>query len=200
MTQQDFLQNKYTILEKLIPIDLCRISVKYALIKESNAYEPELGAAAQVHNAHSVYGDTLMETLLHFVKPHVENAVNLQLMPTYSYYRVYRPGMELKPHRDRPSCEISTTICLGFQYVNSDDSYRWGMFVEPNTLINQNPGDAIVYRGCEVDHWREPFDAAAGSYQVQVFLHYIDKQGPFYPQYSYDQRSGLGQPHVGEQT
>lgn len=198
-TQQHFLQKKYAVIENLMPIDLCRIATKYALIKETVTFEPENGAGAQVQNAHSVYGDTLMETLMYFLKPHIENAVGLQLCPTYTYYRVYRPGMKLDIHRDRPSCEISSTICLGYKYLQKQSDYRWGMYVEPNTLVNQNSGDAIIYRGCEVDHWRDHFDAGPNSYQVQAFFHYINIDGPFYPEYSYDKRIGLGCPHIGSQ-
>jgi hypothetical protein len=200
MSQLEFEQKKYTVLEKLIPTDLCRVATKYALIKESIDFEPETGSAAQVENAHSVYGDTLMETLLHFCKPHIENAVGLQLCPTYTYYRVYRPGMKLDKHRDRPSCEISSTICLGYNYLQKSPEYRWGMYVEPNILTGQNPGDAIIYRGCEIDHWRDRFDAGIGSYQVQAFFHYININGPFYPEYAYDKRSGLGHSHIGNQS
>jgi hypothetical protein len=198
MSQQDFEQNKYTVLEKLVPTDLCRIATKYALMKESVNFEPEKGSGAQVENAHSVYGDTLMETLMHFLKPHIEKSTGLQLFPTYTYYRVYRPGMQLEKHRDRPSCEISATVCLGYNYLQKQPDYRWGMYVEPNILTGQNPGDAIVYRGCEIDHWRDKFDAGFGSYQVQAFFHYININGPFYPEYAYDKRPGLGHPHISD--
>jgi hypothetical protein len=199
MSQQDFEQNKYTVLEKLVPTDLCRVATKYALMKESVDFEPEKGSGAQVENAHSVYGDTLMETLLYFLKPHIEKSIGLQLFPTYTYYRVYRPGMQLEKHRDRPSCEISVTVCLGYNYLQKRPDYRWGMYVEPNILTGQNPGDAIVYRGCEIDHWRDHFDAGFGSYQVQAFFHYININGPFYPEYAYDKRLGLGHPHISDQ-
>lgn len=198
MSQQDFEQNKYTVLEKLVPTDLCRVATKYALMKESVNFEPEKGSGAQVENAHSVYGDTLMETLMHFLKPHIEKSTGLQLFPTYTYYRVYRPGMQLEKHRDRPSCEISATVCLGYNYLQKQPDYRWGMYVEPSILTGQNPGDAIVYRGCEIDHWRDKFDAGFGSYQVQAFFHYININGPFYPEYAYDKRPGLGHPHISD--
>lgn len=198
MSQREFEQNKYTVLEKLIPLDVCRIVSKYALLKEELEFTPEIGASAQVENAHSVYGDTLMETMLHFLKPHLESSTGLFLCPTYTYYRVYRPGMKLDVHRDRPSCEISATVCFGYKYVEKDTEYRWGMHVEPGTLICQNPGDAIIYRGCEVDHWRDTFETGSGSYQVQAFFHFVDKNGPFYPEYAYDKRRQLGMPHVDQ--
>jgi hypothetical protein len=187
-----FKENRYLDLKNIVPTDICKIITKYSLLKEEIEFTPELGNNAQVENAHSVYGDTLMETMSHFLLPHMEKNTGLSLCPTYTYYRVYRPGMILDRHKDRPSCEISTTVCFGFNYANKNANYRWGMYIEPNALITQNPGDLIVYRGCEVDHWRDPFDVGLGSYQVQAFFHYIDKTGPFYPEFSYDKRPGLG--------
>jgi len=187
-----FKENKYLDLKNIIPSDMCKIITKYSLLKEETEFTPELGKDAQVENAHSVYSDILMETMSYFLLPHMERNTGLSLCSTYTYYRVYRPGMILDRHKDRPSCEISTTVCFGFNYNNADSAYRWGMYVEPNILIAQNPGDLIVYRGCEVDHWRDPFNVGPGSYQVQAFFHYIDKNGPFYPEYAYDKRPGLG--------
>lgn len=190
--QKFFKKNKYIFIEKLVPIDICRIVTQYALMKESTDFKPELGTDAQVENAHSVYSDTLMETLAIFLQPHIEKNTGLDLFPTYTYYRVYRPGMQLAIHRDRPSCEISSTICFGFNHTLKDPSFMWGMYVEPGNLIDQNPGDAIIYKGCELDHWREVLDSGPDSYQIQAFFHYIDKNGPHYPEYAYDKRSGLG--------
>jgi hypothetical protein len=114
--------------------------------------------------------------------------------------------MTLEKHTDRVSCEISTTVCLGYNYVNAPSDYNWGMYVGTNLniieevssinnigkMLSQKPGDIIVYRGCEVEHWRDPFVADKGSWQVQAFLHYINKDGPYYPEYAYDKRPGLG--------
>jgi len=189
---ETFNNQKYTTVKGLVPTDLCRIVTKYALLQEATEFTPELGAHAQVENAHSKYADTLMETLLFFLRPHIEKATGRELCPTYSYYRVYRPGMKLDSHRDRPSCEISTTICFGYHYSLKEEDYRWGMYVEPGNLITQDAGDAIIYQGCEVDHWRDTLDAGHTSYQIQAFFHYIDKNGPFYPEYAYDKRTGIG--------
>ena len=186
-----FNQQKYVAVSELVPTDLCRIVTKYALMKEEMEFTPE-GPGTQVDNAHSVYGDTLTETLLYFLRPHIEKATGKQLCPTYSYYRVYRPGDVLKKHIDRPACEISATICFGYYYTLKEDEYRWGMSLDSGTLIKQNVGDGIIYRGCEVEHWRDKFDAGPNSYQVQAFFHYIDKDGPFYPAWAYDTRPGLG--------
>jgi len=191
-TIEDFKRNKYLDIKKLIPLDVCKIITKYSLLKEEFEFSPER-AGEQVENAHSVYSDTLMETMLHFLQSHLENQTGLSLCPTYSYYRVYRPGMQLDKHVDRESCEISTTVCFGHNYVNVDPGYNWGMYVaSKQEAISQNPGDLIIYRGTELAHWRNTFEAGAGSYQVQAFFHYIDKNGPYYPAFSFDRRKSIG--------
>ena len=71
-TTEKFKLDRYLELTALLPKDVCKIATKYALIKEQVEFSPELGADAQVHGAHSVYGDTLMETLMFFTKAHAE--------------------------------------------------------------------------------------------------------------------------------
>ena len=207
----NFKENRYAVVSEVIPVDICKIATKYALIKEQCFFEPENGNDAQVPGAHSTYADTLMETLLHFLKPHMKKITGLDLCPTYSYFRVYRPGNELKRHKDRPSCEISTTACFGFKYNDVQEDYSWDIFVDKDSYkvsledngtfvsnnqsgvaVKQGPGDLMVYRGCEIEHWRPVFEAGTGSYQVQAFFHYIDKNGPYYPEFAYDRRPYLG--------
>ena len=54
------------------------------------------------------------------------------------------------------------------------------MFIEEldgkKTPIHMKPGDMIIYRGCELKHWREPF---WGKNHAQVFLHYNEKGGEY---------------------
>jgi hypothetical protein len=88
-------------------------------------------------------------------------------------------------------------VCLGYNNsnVSEDDypNYNWPMWVEGPSgdaiPIQLNPGDAIIYRGCEVDHWRDSFK---GLNHAQVFLHYSNTNGPF--NISLDGRPMLGIP------
>lgn len=52
-----------------------------------------------------------------------------------------------------------------------------------------HPGDAIVYKGCEVEHWRDAMDDT--ELNAQVMLHYVDKNGPN-ADCKWDKRPGLG--------
>jgi hypothetical protein len=50
------------------------------------------------------------------------------------------------------------------------------------------PGDMVIYRGCDIKHWRDPYD---GNQQIQVFLHYVDVNGK-YADHKFDKRPMLG--------
>lgn len=132
--------------------------------------------------------DSLLEQLL----PHMELATGKKLLPTYAYTRLYQPGEVLKPHRDRPACEISATVTLGFSGdpwpifmadLSAEEDgesliaeHEEKIFVKNKAAIAMNPGDAVVYKGCEKIHWREEFH---GDWAAQVFLHYVDANGPY---------------------
>lgn len=183
-----FDEQKYQPVKEIITSDLVQIVTQYALLDEINNFCPE-GETQQVAGAHSRYGDQLMESLLLHLQPAIEYVSGKTLIPTYSYYRVYRPGHDLKPHTDRESCEISVTVSFGQNYQGLQD-YTWPMFVEGKP-ISLEPGDAIVYKGCDAKHWREKFSAPQFSYHVQGFFHYVDANGP-YASFARDKRDFIG--------
>ena len=54
----------------------------------------------------------------------------------------------------------------------------------------------LIYRGEKVEHWREAFNAPMGAWQTQVFLHYVDKNGPYGDFCKFDSRPALGLSHT----
>lgn len=142
----------------------------------------------------SYYADPLIELLLKDSKPLVEEAVGVELIPTYSFSRVYRPGETLEPHVDRPSCEVSVTVNV----ANVGDPSP--IFMEyPGKESNKyflKPGDAVVYQGCVVKHWRETL--VESQLTVQFMLHYVKKNGNF-SSFKFDKREKLGMSSPGSQ-
>ena len=132
---------------------------------------------------YSRYGDPSIETLLMMLQENVELETGLELIPTYSFFRLYTTGDELLVHKDRESCEISVSLCAG--YVGDE---LWPIFVE-GTPIYLEPGDMVIYRGCDVTHWRDPLK---GEMQAQIFLHWNDINGPYGKDNLYDGRYFLG--------
>lgn len=105
--------------------------------------------------------------------PSLEAETGKRLFRTYVYYRVYGRGDVLRKHKDRPACEYSITVNLG-----GESTVDWPIFVESegrDVPVSLNPGDAMLYKGCDVPHWRETY---TGDQQVQAFMHYVDQDGP----------------------
>lgn len=138
----------------------------------------------QVVGSHTEYNHPSMTTLLSFLKPKVEELYGRRLHETYAFYRVYQEGMELEPHMDRPACEVSVTITLGYHA-----QYLWPIFVDGVPYATR-PGEGVIYKGCEQLHWREPFrkmgDAPNEILWSQVFLHYIEAGGQYDPEHKWD--------------
>jgi hypothetical protein len=189
--QKHFKDHKY-VSGPFLSNDIVYMAMRYALF-DARRY-PQEEVDEQSPMSHYKYSDPFMETLLLLLKPTVENYTGLILLPTYSYYRTYWPGADLKVHTDRPECEISATVCLGYKYTNMPEDYYWALWVKDNDAdipVNLKPGDGVIYRGCEVEHWRDMFVAPEGSWQTQVFLHYVDAKGPNY-KCEFDGRPDLG--------
>lgn len=192
--KQEFKQKKYQVIKNAISYDLANFIFNYQLLRREAVdymYKNNITADnghygtwsdQQVPNVYSEYGDHVMETLLMKVLPIMKEETGLDLVPTYSYTRVYEKGSILKKHKDRPSCEISTTLHLGGD--------PWSIFID-NTEITLGIGDMLVYSGCDLEHWREKFE---GNICGQVFLHYNHVNGPFADKNIFDERPLLGLP------
>lgn len=179
-----FATNKYAVLRCLVQDPTLASCYKYAL---RMAEAGLLQRSAQVRGPGALvgYGDPMMEMLLEQLVPQIEQATALSIYPTYACFRIYRSGDVLEKHKDRPSCEISLSVNLGCRAERP-----WPLWIEgPSgaSSISLEPGDAVLYRGIECFHWREAF---AGEHAVQLFLHYVDRNGP-HAEWKFDKRPGL---------
>jgi hypothetical protein len=186
-TQEFFEKNGYALVKNAITPELRDFVTQYALFDEMQKFNG-IGDS-QIPNAHYSYADPSMETMLLHLLPTMEENTGLKLFPTYSYYRVYKNNSELKTHKDRPSCEISATLCFNYSY--DDSKFTWPIFMEGNG-VNLKPGDMVIYRGCDLNHWRNPMISDdEHAWHVQGFFHYVNQNGP-YSDYKHDKRESIG--------
>ena len=217
----EFDKNNYIVIKKAVEPKVAEFIYNYFLMKRQVArtlfdkryisqFTEEWGTWAdqQVPNTYSHYADIAMETLLLRTQPIMEKKTGLKLNPTYSYARIYKAGDILHRHKDRFSCEISTTLNLGGD--------EWPIFISPKDNVGApdgktitaasnakgievtlEPGDMLMYRGCILEHWREVF---TGKDCGQVFLHYNDANskdligGKTAEENKFDGREHLGLP------
>ncbi len=186
-----FAQKKYVVVRSCLKDPELSLLYRYAC-KRAQIGTMFLDGTSS--GAWSAPGDCFMDGLLMDLLPFAEEVSRAKLFPTYSYFRVYSRGDVLEKHTDRPSCEISLSLCLGYQAERP-----WPLQVEGPagaSSVELAPGDGLLYRGIECPHWREPMD---GEQTAQVFLHYVDQNGP-YAEWKYDKRPALSfkKPHFGK--
>jgi hypothetical protein len=205
LKQMSFKKTKYKILKKALSKEMCYFLYHYFILKRSvcinvlttnnkRINETTTHLLGQFNdnqitgskNCYITYGDIAFDTLLELIRPEIEFQIKTKLIPTYSYARIYEKGNILEKHKDRPSCEISATLNLGGD--------PWPIFIKDTknktVKVNLKPGDMLLYKGCDLEHWREPF---YGNACLQVFLHYnSDKKTNI--EHFYDGRRHLGLP------
>ena len=209
-----FKTKKYQVIRQALSKELSNFIFNYMMLQRDavdhmlknqrvNPANPFIGNRVdkQVPGCYSKYGDWVMDTLLMYMIPIMKAKTGLELIPTYTYTRIYEKGNILKRHKDRPSCEVSTTLHLG--------GNEWPIFLDPSgqnfvvdeyknihkpnapkgVRVDLKIGDMLIYSGCELEHWREPFE---GNVCSQVFLHYNHANGPFAKTNLLDGRPLLG--------
>ena len=211
-----FKKNHFIVIKEAIDPKVANFVYNYFLIKRQVArtffdtryispFTTEWGVwnDEQVPNTYSNYADVAMETLLLAVQPKMEKATGLKLNPTYSYARIYKKGDILHRHKDRFSCEISTTLNLGGDewpiYIENKKNVgipddKKGITAASNNKgkkVILNPGDMLVYKGMICEHWRETF---VGKDCAQVFLHYNNIESQNASENIFDGRPHLGLP------
>ena len=209
-----FKDKKYTIKRSAISKDMARFLYEYVSLKRKvtrtmfdvkylSPYTEYFGVwnDQQVPETYSHYSDIVMETLLEDLRSLMEKETGLVLLPTYSYFRIYKKGDILKKHKDRAACSVSTTMNLGGDpwpiFINPNQNegvYKAQDYVPSNgsgVKVELEPGDMLIYSGCDLEHWREPFE---GSNNAQVFLHYNNKSEPNARAEKFDRRIHLGLP------
>ena len=212
-----FKKQKYTIIRQAISKDLAAFIANYFSMQKQvydtckvaryfSPFENIIGQyeseQEQIPNTYSHYANIAMETLMLKCQPHMEKATGLKLTPAYTFARIYKNGDVLKRHKDRFSCEISTTMNLAGD--------PWALYLSPTEnvgipdgkkitveskakgiKVDLKQGDMLVYYGCEVEHWRNKFK---GKECIQVFLHYNNRKTPGAKENIFDKRPHLGLP------
>jgi len=139
------------------------------------------------------------------IRKKLEEVIGRKLYNTYYYDRFYFPGQALTIHTDRDACEISVTMHISTNLP--DDLKDWPIKIKtPDTYTDKNktsisipgeerscilqPGDGVLYKGCERPHWRDPMPIPRRRkrdvimrrdnpdyYYHQIFFHYVLADG-----------------------
>ncbi len=182
----EFQKNGFSIVKDFIDPSLCKIALDYIELKSKTTglvynQEPNF-----IPESMTFYADSLTESILKNSLPKMEELTDLKLFPTYSFMRLYKEGDRLPKHKDRLSCQIAVSLCIGYGY--DDAEYQWPIYLNGNEIASK-PGDALLYHGTEQEHWREPLER---DWHLQIFLFYIDQKADYARDLMFDARPDLG--------
>lgn len=195
-----YANGEYAEAPELVSEDIKQliISLSDVLIKSygkiESGMEPEQPMPLTGNNLENACKYSLLpsEVLMHYFCAPFSKILKKNLIPTYSFTRLYMKGSPLQSHTDRPSCQYSITLNIG-----SNSKTPWPFYchtflkkdAEPTKIIN-NLFVPIIYNGPDVKHWRDPLEK---EYSLHVFMHYVDKDDERYKPFWYDGRRYIGQ-------
>jgi hypothetical protein len=166
----DFPNHRYAVERRLVGPDVCRLVYHFAvLLRDTGQMMPP---DSRIPTAPRLYGHPLIDSLMTLYQRPIEAIVGDRLHPTYSYLRVHGRGDRMPAHRDRDASEVAVTINMG-------GDRAWPIWLRPArdaVRVTLRPGDALLYKGREVSHWRRPY---AGETQVQAMLFFVRARGEF---------------------
>ena len=180
----EFESKGYTVIKNMLSRDMLDIAYRYYL---SYAATSGYYAVSDDVRALDRYADALGEAMMPQVQEAIEAKTGRRLLPTYSFARVYTTASRLSRHVDRGACEISATMTVG--YTGTSD--LWPIMVESEGVdlpIALDVGDALIYRGMDLPHWRESLKEGVWC---QLFFHFVEADGAMAGEH-YDRRDSLG--------
>jgi hypothetical protein len=180
----DFERRGYARVHGLMPREVLDIAFRYFLsyVAVPGYYDGDIRFRALDR-----YADALGEAMIPTVQARLESVIGRALLPTSSFVRIYTTESILKKHVDRNACEYSATMTVGYRNAEG----LWPIFVESeneNIAVELDVGDAMVYKGMAIPHWRE---ALPRGIWCQLFFHFVAADGPF-STHVYDGREHLG--------
>jgi hypothetical protein len=143
--------------------------------------------AAEIYGYHY----TPMLYFLWGMTPAIQDLVGKELLPTYAYFRLYRQGDICRVHGDRPSCEHSVSLTLGYSdgiawplevgkrvvetpYARADEQFSPE---DQMSSVAMQAGDAVLYQGVHRHHGRTTPNP--NRWSAHLFLHWVARDGPY---------------------
>ena len=167
---KELLKNHFMVVKNFISEEHAKYLSRVFYDKN---YEKEFKLDAQVENSIGLYKPIESLEVLTYESPKLSQIIGQNVLPTYSYVRLYKSGNILEKHIDRASCEISVTVHL-------DGDTDWPIWIKTpegkDASVTLQSGDGMVYFGCLAPHWRTEY---TGENYSQMFLHYVRSRGSF---------------------
>lgn len=193
MSNKLFIDDGYAVIRQAISKETAKlIAIEFNMLRDNAFYSNnvDLNSIGFLNDADnplsfSWYGAYCSESLAEMLLSKIEKVVGKKLYPSYSYARIYYTNAILIAHIDRPASDYAVTITID---IDEDQLEPWPIHIRNfdglASALTLDVGDACVYHGDKLEHWREPYK---GKKQIQMFLFYVADESK-----KFDSRPMLG--------
>ena len=191
--KNDFAQKKYSVLRSILPATQMKAMRHYYREYIKQGFMPF--GDSQVNRRYYQHNEPLAKFFHKNLTELMSIIAGEEVKPSYVYAASYKEGAALKPHIDRDVCKFSFSfqvdylpeqqnhlspwaLYLSTKEVSIDDpaSFEWENF--PPDAENEHAkavylasGDCLVYKGCELTHYR--YALPEGHQSTSLFFHYV---------------------------
>jgi hypothetical protein len=131
----------------------------------------ELGDV-QVRNRHGQHNEMVARYFHHQFAGIICRIAGEPLKPSYTYVSAYREGSILGAHVDRKQCEFTLSLLIEDEDTSATKSWPlWFQLPEGKVAVEQKTGDGVLFRGCELPHWRE--ESSTSHTSTILLFHYV---------------------------
>jgi LPS sulfotransferase NodH len=126
----------------------------------------------QVERRHGWHNEPIARFFHHQLTGLVTRIAREPVKPAYCYTSAYRSGAALSAHFDRRQCEYTLSVLV--DHSGTPAARPWPLFFQApsrKVAITLTVGDGVLFRGCELPHWREATQSTFD--QTMLLLHYV---------------------------
>ncbi len=167
-----FTEQGYCELPSLIPlVYVAALARYYRTLIESGAWA--LGDE-QVRLRHGWHNESVSRYFHHQFTDFVGRIAGEPVKPSYAYVSAYHEGAVLRPHVDRKQCVF--TMSLAIEDVDGSEKAAWPLWFQTHSgrvSLEQRAGDGVLFRGCDLPHWRDV--PPAGRESTTLLFHYVPR-------------------------
>ena len=155
---KNFAESGYFTVRNFLSPDFVKMAQQYFMLKLKRGESSS--ESFLVSNADVFEGDPLTDTIMASAKRYFSEVAGTNVVPTYSYTRLFREGGKLRRHIKPAQFEVSGILSLGSSDEGKPETFYMlpqGFEANP-TSVTLNPGDLCIHKGTEMCLWTEPLE------------------------------------------
>lgn len=155
--RRDLQTEQHAVLRKIIhPLQLSALRRYFRALDARGRLRP----SSNKHYAHrrrSVYDEETARFVQQQITALVSRITPAPVRPSHSQVSVYQPGAFLRRHKDQPQYVWNLSLVVDAE-PETDERDAWPICIEVEGRTREvrlEIGDAVLYRGSQLTHWRD---------------------------------------------